>query len=100
MSTLALRTTDMTERLFDDYAAHATAVAEGSRFAACIVVTPRGRSGYPVYYAVCENRSFRDKTQAEEAAAKALAAIMTLEGDGTPVFPEGYTGFDDEPPAA
>jgi hypothetical protein len=89
----------MTDRVFDDYTAHATAVAEGSRFTACIVVTPRSRHGYPVYYAICENRSFRDQAQAEEAAAKALAAILTLEGDGTPVFPEGYTGFDDEPPA-
>lgn len=87
----------MTERLFDDYTARAAAVAEGSRFTACIVVTPTGRHGYPVYYAVCENRSFRQKELAEEAAAKALAAILTLEGDGTPVFPDDYTGFDDTP---
>ncbi|MET3652875.1 hypothetical protein [Dyella japonica] len=90
----------MTDRLFDHYTVHATAVAEGSRFTACIVVTPRERSGFPVYFAICENRSFRDKSLAEEAAAKALAAIESLEDDGTPVFPEGYTGFDDEPPAA
>ena len=89
----------MTERLFDDYTARSTAVAEGSRFTACIVVTPRGHSGYPVYYAICENRSFRQQELAEQAAAEALAAILTLEGDGTPVFPEGYTGFHDEPPA-
>jgi hypothetical protein len=88
----------MTERLFDDYVVRSTAVPEGSRFTACIVVTPTARNGYPVYYAVCENRSFRDEQVAEEAAAKALAAILSLEGDGTPVFPEGYTGFDDEPP--
>lgn len=88
----------MTERVFDDYLVRSTAVAEGSRFAACIVVTPRERHGYPVYYAVCENRSFRQEEQAEQAAAKALAAILSLEGDGTPVFPEGYTGFDDAPP--
>jgi hypothetical protein len=89
----------MTERLFDDYVVRSTAVAEGSRFTACIVVTPSGRGGFPVYYAVCENRSFRDEAVAEEAAAKALAAVLSLESDGTPVFPEGYTGFDDEPPA-
>lgn len=89
----------MTERLFDDYAVRATAIAEGSRYAACIVVTPRGRTGFPVYFAVCENRSFRDKDLAEAAAAKALGAIEALEDDGTPVFPENYTGFDDEPPA-
>ncbi|RDJ00541.1 hypothetical protein DVT68_07055 [Dyella solisilvae] len=90
----------MTERLFDDYIARSTAVAEGSRFAACIVVTPRARHGFPVYYAVCENRSFRQQELAEQAAADALAAILTLEGDGTPVFPEDYTGFDDAPPTA
>ena len=87
----------MTERLFDDYVVRSTAVAEGSRFTACIVVTPTARNGYPVYYAVCENRSFRSEEQAEEAAAKSLAAVLSLESDGTPVFPEGYTGFDDEP---
>lgn len=89
----------MTERLFDHYAVHATAIAEGSRYAACIVVTPRGRTGFPVYFAVCENRSFRDKGLAEVAAAKALDAIESLEEDGTPIFPENYTGFDDAPPA-
>ncbi len=87
----------MTERLFDDYAVRSTAVAEGSRFAACLVVTPRGRHGFPVYYAVCENRSFRELALAEQAAAHVLAAVLSLEGDGTPVFPDGYTGFDDEP---
>lgn len=89
----------MTERLFDHYTAHSTAVAEGSRFAACIVVTPRGH-GFPAYYAICENRSFRDRGLAEEAAAKALADMTGLEDDGTPIFPDDYTGFDDEPPAA
>jgi len=89
----------MTERLFDHYRVRATAVAEGSRFTACIVVAPREGAGFPVYFAICENRSFRDKEKAEDAASKALAAIESLEEDGTPVFPEGYTGFDDEPPA-
>lgn len=90
----------MTDRLFDDYKVHATAVAEGSRFTACLVVTPRERTGYPVYYAICENRSFRERELAEQAAGKALAAIVSLEGDGTPVFPDDYTGFDDPAPAA
>ncbi|WP_243042646.1 hypothetical protein [Dyella sedimenti] len=89
----------MSERLFDDYVARSTAVAEGSRFTACLVVTPRRRNGFPVYYAICENRSFRDREQAEAAAAKSLAAIVGLEDDGAPVFPEGYTGFDDATPA-
>jgi hypothetical protein len=89
----------MSERLFDHYRIRSTAVAEGSRFTACLVAAPRGH-GFPVYFAICENRSFRDKALAEEAAAKALDAIESLEEDGTPVFAEGYTGFDDEPPAA
>lgn len=90
----------MTERLFEQYRIRATSVTEGSRHTACLVVSPRGRGGFPVYFAICENRSFRDKTMAEKAAEKAMHAIETLEEDGTPVFPEGYTGFDDEPPAA
>lgn len=90
----------MTERLFDHYTVRATAIAEGSRYTACVVVSPRGRAGFPVYFAICENRSFRDKALAEAAAAKALEAIEALEEDGTPVFPEGYTGFDDAPPSA
>ncbi|ULU25346.1 hypothetical protein [Dyella terrae] len=89
----------MTERFFDHYAVRATAIAEGSRYSACVVVSPLGCAGFPVYFAVCENRSFRDRDLAEAAAAKALDAIESLEDDGTPVFPEGYTGFDDEPPA-
>jgi hypothetical protein len=52
-----------------------------------------------MYFAICENRSFRDKGIAETAAAKALADMLGLEADGTPVFPEGYTGFDDDKPA-
>jgi hypothetical protein len=90
----------MTDRLFDDYTVHATAVAEGSRFTACLVVTPRVRHGYPVYYAIAENRSFRERELAEQASAKALAAIVGLEGDGTPIFPDDYTGFDDPLPPA
>lgn len=89
----------MTERLFDHYRIRATAVTEGSRYTACLVVTPLEQGGFPVYFAVCENRSFREEALAQTAAAKALDAVQTLEEDGTPVFPDGYTGFDDEPPA-
>ena len=52
-----------------------------------------------MYFAICENRSFRDKTIAETAAAKALADMLGLEDDGTPIFPDGYTGFDDDKPS-
>jgi len=49
---------------------------------------------------VCENRSFRSQAAAEQAAAKALADLLALEADGTPIFPVGYTGFDDPAPPA
>ncbi|RAN77201.1 hypothetical protein B5P43_21120 [Bacillus sp. SRB_336] len=88
----------MAEREFDNYLARSGATLEGSRYTAYLAVTPRG-NGFPMYFAICENRSFRDKTIAEIAAAKALADMLGLEEDGTPVFPEGYTGFDDDQPA-
>ena len=88
----------MAEREFDNYLARSGATLEGSRYSAWLAITPR-RNGFPMYYAICENRSFRDKTLAETAAAKALAAMLGLEEDGTPIFPEGYTGFDDDKPA-
>jgi len=85
----------MAEREFDDYRARSGTSLEGSRYTAWLAVTPR-RHGYPLYFAICENRSFRDQATAEAAAAKALADMSGLEADGTPVFPEGYIGFDDE----
>ena len=84
----------MAEREFDDYLARSGVTLEGSRYAAWLAITPRGH-GFPVYYAICENRSFRDKQIAEAAAAKALADMTGLEADGTPIFPDDYTGFDD-----
>jgi hypothetical protein len=90
----------MAEREFDNYLARSGATLEGSRYSAWLAITPR-KHGFPMYFAICENRSFRDKTVAEAAAAKALAEMLGLEDDGTPIFPEGYTGFDDDaPPAA
>jgi len=88
----------MAEREFDKYEARSGATLEGSRYTAFLAVTPRG-NGFPMYFAICENRSFRDKTVAETAAAKALADMLGLEDDGTPIFPEDYTGFDDDKPA-
>ena len=87
----------MAEREFKDYLARSGATLEGSRYAAWLAITPRAH-GFPVYYAICENRSFRDKAVAEAAAAKALSDMLGLESDGTPVFADGYTGFDDEQP--
>jgi hypothetical protein len=89
----------MAEREFDSFLARSGATLEGSRYTAYLAVTPRG-NGFPTYFAICENRSFRDKTIAETAAAKALNEMTGLEHDGTPIFPEGYTGFDDDKPAA
>lgn len=88
----------MAEREFEHYLARSGATAEGSRFGAYIAISPRHKNGFPSYFAVCENRSFRQKDVAEEAAAAALAAVLELEEDGTPVFPEGYTGFADDMP--
>ena len=85
----------MNEREFDAFIARSGAALEGTRYTAYIAVHARSGKGFPVYYAICENRSFRDQELAEVAAAKALAAIETLETDGTPVFPEHYDGFDE-----
>jgi hypothetical protein len=84
----------MTAREFDNYLVRSGAMLEGSRYTAYLAVTPR-RHGFPVYFAICENRSFRDKDTAETAAAKALSDMSGLESDGTPIFPDDYTGFDD-----
>jgi hypothetical protein len=84
----------MAEREFNNYLVRSGATLEGSRYTAYLAVTPR-RHGFPVYFAICENRSFRDKAIADAAAAKALADMTGLEADGTPIFPDDYTGFDD-----
>jgi hypothetical protein len=89
----------MAEREFPDYSVRSGASLEGSRYTAWLAVLPHGH-GFPVYYAICENRSFRQQAQAEQAAEAALAAVLALEADGTPVFPENYTGFADAPDAA
>lgn len=87
----------MAEREFDNFMARSGTTLEGSRYAAWLAITPRGH-GFPMYFAICENRRFRDRAVAETAAAKALADLSGLESDGTPIFPEGYTGFDDDLP--
>ena len=87
----------MAERRFDRYHVRSGARAEGSRFTAWLAVSPLDGHGFPVYYAICENRSFREQAIAEQAAADALGAMLALEEDGTPVFPDDYTGFADNP---
>jgi len=87
----------MAERSFDRYRVRSGATLEGSRYTAWLAVTPLQR-GFPVYYAICENRSFRQQAQAEQAADAALQAVLGLEDDGTPVFPDGYEGPGEAPP--
>lgn len=84
----------MAEREFAQYTLRSGASLEGSRYTAWLAAVPHGH-GYPVYYAICENRSFRQQEAAETAAAAALDAVLALEEDGAPVFPEDYTGFAD-----
>jgi hypothetical protein len=84
----------MAERTFNEYIARSGASPEGSRFTAYIAVIPLNR-GFPQYFAVYENRSFRTLESAETAAELALSKMLDLEADGTPVFAEGETGFDD-----
>jgi hypothetical protein len=88
----------MAERAFENFTVRSGASTEGSRFTAWLAVTPSGGQGYPVYYAICENRSFRQREKAEDAAAAALADMLGLEEDGTPIFPDDYTGFADDAP--
>ena len=85
----------MAERTFDNHVVRSSATLEGSRYTSLLAVSSRVGHGFPVYYAVCENRSFRAQAAAEDAAAKALHDMTGLEADGTPIFPDGYTGFDD-----
>lgn len=85
----------MAERAFADYLVRSGATLEGSRYTAFLAITPRSGHGFPVYYAICENRSFRSQDIAEAAAAKSMHDMLGLEADGTPIFADGYTGFDD-----
>lgn len=87
----------MAERFFNGFTLRSSAIKDGSRYTALISSHPAG-SGFPNYFAVYENRSFREKAVAEEAAEKALGLVLGIEEDGTPVFAEGETGFDDDRP--
>jgi hypothetical protein len=85
----------MLEREFPGFTLRSGATREGSRYTALVSVHPADGS-YPSYYAVYENRSFRDEASAQAAADKPLGLVMGVEEDGAPVFAEGETGFDDE----
>jgi hypothetical protein len=79
----------MTEREFKYYTAHSGAAKEGARFTAYIAVRQNSGKGFPVFYAVYENRSFR-------TLEVALGKMLGVEDDGTPFFDEEESGFDDE----
>jgi hypothetical protein len=87
---------DMAEREFPNFTLRSSATREGSRYTALISSHP-ANGGFPNYFAVYENRSFRDEASAAAAAEKALGLVMGVEEeDGAPVFAEGETGFDDD----
>ncbi|MBB3225713.1 hypothetical protein FHW69_000303 [Luteibacter sp. Sphag1AF] len=94
----------MAERAFPNYVMTSGAGKDGARYSAYLVVRPEGGSRRPdgttrpEYFTVYDNRSFRELATAEEAAEKALALVQGVDDDGTPVFAEGETGFDDDRP--
>lgn len=85
----------MAERVFPGFTLRSGVTREGSRYTALLSSHPAG-GGYPTYFAVYENRSFRDEGGASAAADKALGLVIGVEDDGAPVFAEGETGFDDD----
>ncbi|SEW17662.1 hypothetical protein [Luteibacter sp. 329MFSha] len=85
----------MAARDFPRFTLTSGATREGSRYTALLISQPAD-GGYPSYFAVYENRSFRDEASAAQAAEKALGLVLGVEDDGAPVFAEGETGFDDD----
>jgi|GEM_PF-1595065 len=89
----------MAERSFPGFTLRSSATRDGSRFKALISSHPVA-SGFPSYFTVYDNRSFREESVAAEAAEKALGLVLEVDEEGTPVFAEGETGFDDDRPGA
>lgn len=85
----------MAEREFPGFTLRSGVTREGSRYTALLSAHPADGS-FPSYFAVYENRSFRDEDSAAAAAEKALGLVLGVEEDGAPVFAEGETGFDDD----
>lgn len=85
----------MAEREFPGFTLRSSATSEGSRFKALLSSHPASGS-FPSYFTVYDNRSFRDEESARVAADKALGLVLGVEEDGSPVFAEGETGFDDD----
>ena len=89
----------MAEREFPGFTLRSSATRDGSRFTALLSSHPAA-GGFPSYFTVYDNRSFRDEASAVAAAEKALGLVLGVEDDGAPVFAEGETGFDDDKPGA
>ncbi len=87
----------MAEREFPGFTLRSSATQDGSRFKALLSSHPAAR-GFPSYFTVYDNRSFRDEASALTAAEKALGLVVGVEDDGAPIFAEGETGFDDDKP--
>lgn len=87
----------MAEREFPGFTLRSSATKDGSRFKALLSSHPAVR-GFPSYFTVYDNRSFRDEASALVAAEKALGLVLGVEDDGAPIFAEGETGFDDDLP--
>jgi hypothetical protein len=85
----------MAEREFPGFTLRSSTTKDGARFKALLSSHPAAR-GFPSYFTVYDNRSFRDEESARVAADKALGLVLGVEEDGAPVFAEGETGFDDD----
>jgi hypothetical protein len=88
----------MAQREFPGFTLRSSATREGSRYTALLASYPANGS-FPSYFAVYENRSFRDEASAAQAADKALGLVLGVDEEGAPAFADGETGFDDAPPA-
>lgn len=85
----------MAEREFPGFTLRSSATKDGARFKALLSSHPAVK-GFPSYFTVYDNRSFRDEGSATAAAEKALGLVLGVEDDGAPIFAEGETGFDDD----
>jgi hypothetical protein len=85
----------MAEREFPGFTLRSSTTKDGARFKALLSSHPSGR-GFPSYFTVYDNRSFRDEESARVAAEKALGLVLEVDEEGTPIFAEDETGFDDD----
>nr|WP_063574347.1 hypothetical protein [Luteibacter rhizovicinus] len=85
----------MAEREFPGFTLRSSATQDGSRFKALLSSHPVAK-GFPSYFTVYDQRSFRDEESARAAAEKALGLVLEVDDEGAPVFAEDETGFDDD----